>query len=152
LQDTGEALIAHRARGFSADPIDAYLEYWAVMQAIFVQQDAICELHYAFTGNKDGQRLFRGLPNWNKLRDLRNLTVGHPTNKGAGMNMVLRVSIPRQPMTYDHIDYVVWAPDGKFHKSMNLGHLLDDYDDEAGAKMKDMLEMLMVQLKTTCKK
>jgi hypothetical protein len=51
LQDSTESLIQHRERGFSADPLAAYLEFWGVMQAAIIQQDAIAELHRAIFGH-----------------------------------------------------------------------------------------------------
>jgi proline iminopeptidase len=52
LQDTGEALHGHRQHGFSAGAMQAYLEFWGVMQALVIQQDAICELYQAVKGCK----------------------------------------------------------------------------------------------------
>lgn len=52
IQDTGESVWAHMKRGFSSDPHIAYIEFWGVMQAIFIQQDAISELYEAVIGSK----------------------------------------------------------------------------------------------------
>jgi len=49
LQDTSESLYVHRIKGFANDPHEAYIEFWGVMQAIFIQQDAISELYEAVT-------------------------------------------------------------------------------------------------------
>ena len=50
IQDTGEAVEAHLGVDFASDPMRAYLEFWGVMQAIFIQQDAIHELHLVIAG------------------------------------------------------------------------------------------------------
>src|SRR6056297_1133507 len=50
IQDTDEALWVHRDSGFCQDALRAYLEYWGLMQAVIIQQDAICELFRAITG------------------------------------------------------------------------------------------------------
>ena len=47
IQDTGEAAWTHMEGDFSKDPMRAYLEFWGVMQAIEIQQDAIFQLHRA---------------------------------------------------------------------------------------------------------
>jgi hypothetical protein len=52
IQDTGEAIAAHRSVGFSLDASLAYIEFWGVMQAIVIQQDAICELYKAVVGSE----------------------------------------------------------------------------------------------------
>jgi hypothetical protein len=51
IQDTGESVAAHLECGFSSDPLSTYIEFWGVMQAIFIQ-DAICELHKAVVGSQ----------------------------------------------------------------------------------------------------
>ena len=53
---------------FSTDPMRAYLQFWGVMQAIFIQQDAISELYRVIMGTK-----LNVLPgsHWAKLRDVR---------------------------------------------------------------------------------
>jgi len=50
IQDTAEAVEAHLGVDFCSDPTRAYLEFWGVMQAIFIQQDAIHELHLTIAG------------------------------------------------------------------------------------------------------
>src|SRR5216683_2518582 len=47
IQDTGEAVLTHMAKDFSADPMQAYLEFWGVMQAINIQQDSILQVQEA---------------------------------------------------------------------------------------------------------
>ena len=47
IQDTGELVQSHMKHGFSSDPWLAYIEFWGVMQAIFIQQDAINEFYEA---------------------------------------------------------------------------------------------------------
>src|SRR5208283_1910951 len=52
IQSTGESIQSHMKRGFSSDPWLAYIEFWGVMQAIVIQQDAIKELYEAVIGSK----------------------------------------------------------------------------------------------------
>jgi hypothetical protein len=52
IQDTGEAVHQDMAGDFPADPLRAYVEFWGVMQAIFIQQDAISKLHRVIVGTK----------------------------------------------------------------------------------------------------
>jgi len=80
LQDTTEVLLLHRRQGFSDDSHKAYLEFWGILQTVFVQQDAIAELDYSFSGNRGFRRKDKGAA-WTEIRELRNLAVGHPTNK-----------------------------------------------------------------------
>ncbi len=147
LQDTTEALSSHRRRGFVADPVTGYIEYLGVLQATFIQQDAICELHYALSNARHVKPTSKA-DAWTKLRDLRNLTAGHPTLKDRPKaEPVLRSSIRRQTMTYDHINFTVVQQSGTSHETLDLGKLLDEYDQEAGSWMTVLFEKLKDQLK-----
>jgi hypothetical protein len=60
IQDTAEAVQDHLGRGFSKNPMAAYLEFWGVMQAIIIQQDAIRELYISVHGAEPGLRSLVG--------------------------------------------------------------------------------------------
>jgi hypothetical protein len=78
IQDTAEAIRAHMQRGFSSDPLSAYLEFWGVMQALVIQQDAIKELHTAVLAAPPDTK---ALSAWNEIRDTRHLCAGHPAKR-----------------------------------------------------------------------
>ncbi|MFS8051547.1 hypothetical protein QD357_01840 [Rhizobium sp. BR 317] len=83
VQDTAEAVYTHMGRDFSPDPMLAYIEFWGVMQAIDIQQDAIFQLHKAILGSTPT------IPHgsaWHKIRDTRHLCAGHPANRGHGVS------------------------------------------------------------------
>ena len=82
IQDTGEAVWKHLRRGFSGDPLTAYLEFWGVMQALTIQQDAIRELHNAVVGSFPVTSTLSG---WQAIRDTRNLCAGHPAKRSVGV-------------------------------------------------------------------
>ncbi|NJO54745.1 MAG: hypothetical protein HC829_07815 [Bacteroidales bacterium] len=75
IQDTGEAVWWHMGQGFSSEPMHAYIEFWGVLQAICIQQDAIDELHKAVIGSRPGRVEDCA---WKKIRDLRIRCAGHP--------------------------------------------------------------------------
>jgi len=81
LQDTAEAIFLHMDKGFSSDPMAAYVEFWGVMQATQIQQDAIVELHGAVVGPSPKVRFDTA---WSALRDFRNLVAGHPAKRAQG--------------------------------------------------------------------
>lgn len=135
LQDTSESLLVHRERGFSDNPHLAYIEFWGVLQAAVVQQDAIKELHYAVTN--EGQLPAGAVrPAWKELRELRNLAVGHPTKRRDGTRSVSG----REGKTYERIPLQVWQKDGTGRFDfLRLGELLDRYDAEAAHVMRTEL-------------
>ncbi len=142
LQDTGEALLCHRRKGFSPDPYQGYIEFWGVLQATFVQQDALAEMRYAASGKWQGAETMGGR-GWKSLRDLRNRIGGHPTRKDRGTDKkMLRSVTSRQTMTYDAIS-VMFDTDGKrSHANINLGEMMDAYDREAVAELQRDFEQL----------
>lgn len=105
IQDTGEAVWTHMQAGFSTDPMQAYIEFWGVMQAIFIQQDAICELHSAVVGNTLDTR---SLPNWNAIREKRNLCSGHPSKRSRSRSAPQRTFMGRGFGNYKNVKYEVW--------------------------------------------
>ena len=142
LQDTAEALLVHRRRGFDADPYQGYIELYGVLQAVFIQQDALAEMHFAIKGKTvPFERI--GAVNSMKLRDLRNKLVGHPTRKDRGtQGKLFRSVIPRQTMSYAAIQYGLDEDRKHSHPTIKLGELLDAYDKEAAATLRSLLDLL----------
>lgn len=152
IQDTAEALIHHRASDFSSDPLKAYLEFWGVLQAVFVQQDAIKELWFSFEGTRelDPQPALDSA--WAELRDLRNLAVGHPV-KNTQSKIAKAATAParcvsgRQPRSYKRIP-LTWYVDGSIkNEAVDLGALIDRYDIEASAYLEKCHLKLEARLK-----
>jgi len=145
IQDTAETLLRHREVGFSNEPTKSYLEFWGVLQAIFVLQDAIQEMHYSLTGKSrlpneftDGGRI------WHRLRNLRNDAVGHPTRRGR--SPVKRCVTGRQPKSYLSITLTFYEVGSVWNENLRLGQLLDDFDLEASAMLSTLSGMLARQL------
>lgn len=128
VQDTGEALRAHRRHDFSASPMAAYIEFWGVMQAVVIQQDALIELAAALGAPKPVPGVA-----WNRIRDFRNLLAGHPASKRSSAKRPLRAFMGRQPKSYRWMTYELWdaATDRTTHPQADLGEMLDGYENEA---------------------
>jgi len=131
IADTSQAVWSHMCGDFSQDPMRAYIEFWGVMQAIIIQQDAICQLHAAVVGvpPHDGQKG----PAWNDLREKRNLCAGHPAHRTHGVLAPQRTFMGRHFGNYDRIQFELWDAHTKktTHPTFNLRKLIDDYDLEA---------------------
>jgi len=138
IQDTGEAIGTHTQIGFSKNPMKAYIEFWGVMQAIFIQQDAIHELHSAVLGNKLNTV---SLPSWNAIREKRNLCSGHPSKLSHGRPAPQRAFMGRGFGNYNAIEYEVWDAHtrGRTHPTFNLGALISAYEAEAEQILLDIL-------------
>lgn len=141
LQDTTESLMTHRTKGFSPDPFEAYIEFWGVMQALFIQQDSISELHEAVTG---GSLQTGNLPAWQSLRALRNTCAGHPAKRDRPKASPLsRTFMGRGFGNYSAIDYEQWQSGGSIsNQTVDLGALIDSYVIEAESKLAVVLQSM----------
>lgn len=143
LQDAGEALCQHRLQGFSKVPLQAYLEFWGVMQALIIQQDTICELYHAVTGRK----LVVGKDSaWNRLRDLRNQSAGHPAKRDHNASLT-RTFMGRDFGDYPAVTMEVWnaEADSRSHPQLNLAVLMDAYEKEAVGYLQKILTFMREQ-------
>jgi hypothetical protein len=136
LQDTTETLFVHRAKDFSPLPMEAYLEFWGVMQALIIQQDSICELYHSIFGVQPSKV---GFNSWPRIRELRNLCAGHPARKTHGSPLT-RSFMGRNFGNYAQISYEQWAQgSGQSHHSVALGQIVDGYIPEAEGLLKLVL-------------
>lgn len=136
LQDSTESLSCHRHADFSSNPMHAYIEFWGVMQAVIIQQDAIAEIYKIMTRTDlDTQILIV----WPHVRTLRNVCAGHPVKKDRPKSAPLtRSFMGRNFGSYQGIMYEQWQKGvGRTHPRVNLGALLDDYSAEAAAKLEE---------------
>jgi hypothetical protein len=134
LQDSTESLWNHREAGFSTNPLQAYLEFWGVMQAVIIQQEAIAEICEIMTG----QRLDPwSIKAWAKIRSVRNVCAGHPWKKDIPRTAPLtRSFMGRKFGGYDEIIYEQWQKGfGTTHPRIKLGALLNEYAVEAAAHL-----------------
>lgn len=143
LQDTTESLMSHRAQGFSSNPFEAYIEFWGVMQALFIQQDSISELHEAVTGDPLNMA---NLASWEALRTLRNTCAGHPAKKDRPKASISRTFMGRGFGGYSTITYEQWQSGGGIsHHTVQFGALIDNYAIEAETKMVAVLQFMKQQ-------
>jgi hypothetical protein len=141
IQDTGEAVCTHMCRGFSTNPMAAYLEFWGVMQAVVIQQDAIKELYNAVVGLNPVTTTLSG---WRAIRDIRNLCAGHPAKRSVGVPTTQRAFMGRDFGDYPSIHYEVFEEGSAAPKrpSFNLKAMLQTYDAEAAEVLKGVLSTL----------
>jgi hypothetical protein len=141
LQDTGEALWTHRRREFSPSAMMAYIEFWGVVQAVIIQQDALVELAASV-----GAPAVSGGAAWKNIRDFRNLLVGHPANKKSGPKNhdakgPMRSFMGRQEKTYSKLTYELWDGGAQTvsHPRVDLGKMIDAYEAEAADRLDAIL-------------
>jgi hypothetical protein len=109
LADTCLALEDYESSGFGKCLDEQYLRMYGFFQAIFLQQDSIRQLYSTFMHS---QLQPDENSDWQQLRELRNLTVGHPIEKKAKGDTE-RCFISRAMICNDSLQLLVWV------KSMN---------------------------------
>ena len=137
IQDTGEAVEAHLGADFSSEPMRAYLEFWGVMQALFIQQDAIHELHLVIAGARP---ILPPGSAWATLREVSETCGGHPANGCRAGSVAQRTFMGRSFGKYERITYELWEAGGRVrHPTFNLRRMIHDYDNEAGQILHNVL-------------
>lgn len=145
IQDTAEAIIYHRTRGFPGDYNASYIELLGLMQAIVIQQDSIRELYRVFgllwEKPEEGSA-------WEELRTVRNLATGHPARSDRP-GPLQRCVLDRLDRSYSCVVLHVYST-GKDrnieHRRLELGSVLDRYDDEAARRVTPIAAALCRQL------
>jgi hypothetical protein len=115
-----------------------YLQLYGLLQAVFLQQDAIKYLLNVLGGNFDREK--DSLVAWNELRDLRNLTVGHPIDNGGKKRCyIVRVSLAKHGF-----ECIVWNKNDKKDEfiKIDIMGLLDKYKKEASRILKEIYNFL----------
>lgn len=134
LQDSSESLWTHRQVGFNKDPMMAYIEFWGIMQAANIQQDALTQLHQVIC-----ERTFdySQLQAWQKLRRLRIECAGHPTGTWPP---VVRSFMGRHFGDYNTLRYERReVGQSATHPSIKLGKLFDAYATEVESEISKIL-------------
>jgi hypothetical protein len=126
--------------GFSRDPMRAYIEFWGVMQAIVIQQDATYQLHTAVVGVPPHDSQIG--PAWRDLREKRRLCAGHPAHRTH--RVPARTFMGRGFGNYDRIWFELWDAHTEeiTHPVFNLRTMILDYDGEASRILNNALSRM----------
>ena len=129
LEDTCSALGEYETSGFKQNLGEQYLRIYGFFQSVFLQQDSIRQLHRTFLTN---DWLVDDASSWQQLRNLRNLTAGHPLEKKSKGDTE-RCFISQVMIKNDSLQLVVWIKNTNENRiqDVDLKSLYDDYKCEA---------------------
>jgi len=152
LGDTCLSLEYYEASGIGNEYGEKYLKLYGLLQAIFLQQDSIRKIYRIFI-ESDLQSDSDSA--WAKIRDLRNLTVGHPIEKKPIKKKheteTKRSFISRVTIHSDGFQLIVWNKnkEEKECKELNLKSLYEKYKTEAIEHLENIYQaQIMKQSKT----
>lgn len=135
IEDTELAVEAYRA-GDSCSVGDLYLQIFGVLQAVFLQQDAVAHLAEALGVTLD----FDAHPRLKDIRDIRNDVAGHPTSRRGGQSFHALVRIEMRRNAVNVASSYKNAP--MEIRAINLLELLDDQRDLTREFLDDILTEL----------
>jgi hypothetical protein len=139
VEDAMAAISNYLSGGIGVDVGEKYLRLYGVLQAVFLQQDAAAMLCRLFLGSWIEPELPSA---WKTIRDLRNLTIGHPIERGKGH--IRRSFLTQISLRDDGFDYQVWHKDTStlsFERA-ELTALLTEYAKEAAESLQRLLPVL----------
>lgn len=100
LEDSQEAINQYVDFPFPSSYGGRYLYIYGLLQALFVQQNALMAT-YKILLNKKLEFNDKNYPELKRIRDIRNDCIGHPTGRGANQLIAItRVSIKKEEFEY----------------------------------------------------
>lgn len=127
LEDTALALDNYEIQGIGNDDGEKYLRLYGILQAIVLQEDSIRHLYKIFTEQTLKPDMSTA---WQKIREVRNLSVGHPVEADFNKKhcFISRVSI--NPSGFR---MCFWDKENQENEFQDIGlqTLYEDYKSEA---------------------
>lgn len=139
-EDAYCALKHYENFGLGEEINEKYLKYYGLLQAVFLHQDSIVELYNSLL--RDDLKISPDSA-WKKIRDLRNLTVGHPIQRGFG-DKIERCSISQPHLQSNRIMLLVCKKNKSKDefKEYNLKKLYETYKSEAIRYLNEIYQTL----------
>ena len=111
IEDSEQAISAFERSGFGKDVALGYLVIYGVLQATFLQQDAVWNLCEALDIPRDKS----AYPSLSVIREIRNNSVGHPTKRDHGKKAATTFShITQISMSVNGFDLLTFGDDGSY--------------------------------------
>lgn len=150
IGDTTLAIDYFKETGIGQDDGEKYLKLYGLLQAVYLQQDAIKFLFQIIKRCFDNKNKIKKwndylLENWNVLRNYRNLSVGHPIeNRTFERGKTKRVFISRITISSDGFQLMICDAETGSHQFQNvqLKDLIESYLFEAKTILSDVENFL----------
>lgn len=124
IGDTSYAIQSYMDGGFPGDPGLQYIYTYGVLQAVFVQQDAIENLTEAFDIPYSRPESLQ------RIRQLRNASIGHPTKQGRGKRTTYNF-ISRMTMSKNGFDLLRHSDEKSYEMvSVDIPQIVNDQFEE----------------------
>ncbi|MFH2063244.1 MAG: hypothetical protein ABIJ46_03775 [bacterium] len=112
-----------------------YLQTYGLLQALFIQQDAVNFLKQSLFGEEEEIKWKEEYPGLSKIRQIRNETIGHPTktkNKGKKSlfenDEITYCTIDRSTLSKDGFEYLLWGHSETGRKQIMFTDIICEQD------------------------
>jgi len=140
IEDTKFAIDSYVAVESGNDKGQLYLLVYGVLQALFLQQDAVNNLCEALAIPVEHSKY----PKLKKIRKIRNDSIGHPTKRGESKGKHSYHYISRMSLTLKGFDLLTFFHDGEFEtKYLSIEDCITDQDKY----LNDILSAVIENLK-----
>jgi hypothetical protein len=138
--DTELAIRAYEQFGKAPTVGDLYLLVYGVLQALFVQQDAVENLCQALVIHYEPDQLL------NEIRDIRHDSTGHPSKRGHGKGWAYN-SIIQSSLTKEGFNLMTTYPDNRrpLFRRISIESLIKNQRDGIQKVLTDVLRKLKTE-------
>jgi len=144
LEDTACAIEYYRDTEYPDDLKGRYLFTYGLLQALFVQEDAICSIYVSLFNHKEREfkSYYKGkYPEAYKVRVMRDDVVGHPTDRDEGLKSI---HLAQCSMQKESFYYIKW--NGKLGTSESISVNVTAAIDEVAKSVNDILDSSVREL------
>jgi len=139
LEDSTMAISHYCKFDYPASIEGRYLYLYGLLQAIFLQQDAIAAIYLSLFKKKI---IFQDeYPEAYEIREIRNDVVGHPTNRNAGSEFIFLTQIALNQWTMSYLKHTTQGDAGIF-KAIDIDKAISDNSKAVNTLLEQVAERL----------
>lgn len=139
---------------FQKDPnncfiLNPYLSTYGILQALFIQQDAVNFLNVSLFGENKKIIWHKSYPDLDNIRKLRNETIGHPIEakqKGKqskyAKDEISSCTIDRSSLSKNGFSYILWMHSKTEKKSINFTKIIELQNKNLSQELENILKGL----------
>lgn len=100
----------------------SYILSYGLLQALYLQQDAVCHLKESITEEKIDWKI--EYPGVFSVRTIRNESTGHPTKMSRGDTIKIYAVIDRSSLSKDGFSYTLWSSGKTARKNVKFAEIV----------------------------
>lgn len=144
IEDCAHAIAAYSGGEVSASKGAHYLAVYGLLQALYLQQDAVFHLCESLGVKKTVGEWVGVHPRLGEIREIRNASAGHPTKKDRPKSLLTTYNfISQATMSLNGFDLLTWDSAGKFQsRCVSIPNLINNQREEVSGILDSLIERL----------